>query len=402
MIGAIGQDDQAQTRAIAAFVAKNCLAGKAIIPYSANSLPKSIVDGLSDTIFLDLNEHQAVLEYSREDQVILVETGVSLAILDAFLQEKKQWLPLSFGSKTKTLLETIITGDGGTLEHKYGGPRRLVLGLNLVLSNGSVIRAGGRVVKNVTGYDLSKLIIGSYGYFALPTAAYLRLYARPEAFLSIIINAENMRTLLEDAQRIDRQAFPIDALELIDNRLLKEDIQADRSTDYCLAMRLSGQHIVLNEAIAAIKSIFSQKDSKIEIIRDESENKFWQALSDISSDNHHFKIEMNILPGELAAWVPKNSKFNTPFCFRVKTGRLQLFAQTKTEQDALLVEWKEYVLANNLSSSVSYLDADWRRCIEPLGLEAKKQAKIQNDLLLQLKKQFDPQNSFNPLISFGN
>ena len=92
-----------------------------------------------------------------------------------------QWLALDpFGARTGTLGATIATGSSGPLAHAFGTPRDNVLGLEVVTGTGDIVRAGGRVVKNVAGFDLTRLFTGAWGTLAVITEATVRLRARPE------------------------------------------------------------------------------------------------------------------------------------------------------------------------------------------------------------------------------
>src|SRR5437899_4485328 len=75
----------------------------------------------------------------------------------------------------------VATGDSGPLRHRYGAPRDLVLGVTVALSDGSLARAGGKVIKNVAGYDLAKLLAGSFGTLGVIVEVAVRLHPLPEA-----------------------------------------------------------------------------------------------------------------------------------------------------------------------------------------------------------------------------
>ena len=92
-----------------------------------------------------------------------------------------QWLALDpFGSAHGTLGATIATGSAGPLAHAFGTPRDNVLGIEAVTGTGEIVRAGGRVVKNVAGFDLTRLFTGAWGTLAVITEATVRLRALPE------------------------------------------------------------------------------------------------------------------------------------------------------------------------------------------------------------------------------
>jgi glycolate oxidase FAD binding subunit len=118
-----------------------------------------------------------LIEHAAADMTITVEAGMRFADLQAQLATAKQFLPVDprFGS-TATIGGVIATGDSGSWRHRYSSLRDLVLGVSFVRSDGELVKAGGRVVKNVAGYDLMKLLTGSYGTLGIITQVTLRVY----------------------------------------------------------------------------------------------------------------------------------------------------------------------------------------------------------------------------------
>ena len=90
-----------------------------------------------------------------------------------------------------TIGGVVATGDAGPLRHRYGGPRDLVLGVTVALSDGTIARAGGKVIKNVAGYDLSKLMTGSFGTLGLIVQVALRLHPLPRETVTAYGEAED-------------------------------------------------------------------------------------------------------------------------------------------------------------------------------------------------------------------
>ena len=131
---------------------------------------------------LSLREDTGVVSYVPGDLVLTVRAGTSLADIQRVTGEHDQWLPLDpFGSPSGTIGATISTASAGPLSTSFGLPRDLVLGLEFVNGRGETIRSGGKVVKNVAGFDLSRLITGSWGTLGVITEVTLRLYARPKS-----------------------------------------------------------------------------------------------------------------------------------------------------------------------------------------------------------------------------
>ena len=124
-----------------------------------------------------------LLEHNEGDLTAIVEAGLPLAEAQRAFAEQDQELLLDPPDPlgTATLGGVIAAGDSGPLRTLYGGPRDLVLGVQVALSDGSVARAGGKVIKNVAGYDLAKLYTGSLGSLGLILELSLRLHPKPPA-----------------------------------------------------------------------------------------------------------------------------------------------------------------------------------------------------------------------------
>jgi len=131
---------------------------------------------------LSLRDDSGVVGYVPGDLTLTVRAGTPLSEIERVTREHDQWLPLDpYGSPDGTIGATIATASAGPLASSFGLPRDLLLGLEFVNGRGDVVRGGGKVVKNVAGFDLSRLLTGSWGTLGVITEVTLRLYALPKA-----------------------------------------------------------------------------------------------------------------------------------------------------------------------------------------------------------------------------
>ena len=121
-----------------------------------------------------------VLEHEAGDLTCTVEAGIRLSTLAAVLARAGQRLSLD-PPGDPTIGACLAAALSGPRRHRFGTPRDLVLGVTLVLADGTVASSGGKVVKNVAGYDLGKLVCGSHGTLALIARVSLRLHPLPAA-----------------------------------------------------------------------------------------------------------------------------------------------------------------------------------------------------------------------------
>jgi glycolate oxidase len=147
-------------------------------------------------------ERMKRIEIDTENQVAIVEPGVTLAELDEVTAKHDLTYPVYPGEYSASLGGNVATNAGGMRAVKYGVTRHQVLGLEAVLPSGEVIRTGGRFVKGSTGYDLTQLIVGSEGTLALVTEATLRLYPRPAHNATVLAPYRTLDEVMHAVPRI--------------------------------------------------------------------------------------------------------------------------------------------------------------------------------------------------------
>jgi glycolate oxidase FAD binding subunit len=133
-------------------------------------------------LIIDTSRMNAVLAHAAGDLVVTVQAGLRMVHLQSVLALHRQRLALD-GSDTLggTVGGVIATAASGPLRYRYGSPRDLVIGITVVLADGTIARSGGTVVKNVAGYDLAKLYTGSLGTLGVITEVVFRLHPLPQA-----------------------------------------------------------------------------------------------------------------------------------------------------------------------------------------------------------------------------
>lgn len=150
---------------------------------------------------LSLAPYAGVVDYVPGDLTITVKSGTTLRDIEKITGAENQWFPLDpHGSEDGTIGATIATGSFGPLAHGFGRARDLVLGVEFVTGDARVVRGGGRVVKNVAGFDLVRLFTGSWGTIGVLTEVTLRLYSQRSRPLTLALTVPDFASAL--AQRI--------------------------------------------------------------------------------------------------------------------------------------------------------------------------------------------------------
>jgi len=139
-------------------------------------------------VLLDVSRVNRVLEHQSGDLTVSVEAGARLGAVNELLGQRGQWLALDppFG-EAATIGGLLATNDSGPQRHRFGTPRDLVIGIEIATMDGRIAKAGGRVVKNVAGYDLSKIMSGSFGSLGAIVSATFKLSPLPAASSTVLI-----------------------------------------------------------------------------------------------------------------------------------------------------------------------------------------------------------------------
>ncbi|HEU4835265.1 MAG TPA: FAD-linked oxidase C-terminal domain-containing protein [Pyrinomonadaceae bacterium] len=185
-----------------------------------------------------------IIEHEPADLIAIAGAGVRLTDFNATLAQNGQWLPLDPPDDGRATLGGVVaTGIGGPQQFGYGRPRGSVIGMKVVLADGSMIKAGGRVVKNVAGYDLCKLFTGSYGSLGIITELNFKLRPRPACEATVI-----GRGVVKDI--LEARLFPV-AAEVVSERLLVRFAGNEKAVAYQIEQArklLKAAEVVIDDA----------------------------------------------------------------------------------------------------------------------------------------------------------
>ena len=171
----------ASTKEAAALLAAAARRGLSVVPRGAGTRLDWGTLPASCDLLVDTRHLSSVIEHAAGDLVVSVQAGVRLDALATVLDAAGQRLALDPPGADGTVGGLIATGAAGPLRYRYGSPRDLLIGITFVRPDGIVAKSGGKVVKNVAGYDIGKLFAGSLGTLGLITEATFRLHPLPEA-----------------------------------------------------------------------------------------------------------------------------------------------------------------------------------------------------------------------------
>lgn len=251
---------------------------------------------------LSLAEDSGVVSYVPGDLTLTVRAGTTLSEISDITGERDQWLPLDpYGSPDGTIGATLATASAGPLASSFGTPRDMLLGLEFVNGRGETVRAGGKVVKNVAGFDLSRLLTGSWGTLGVITEATLRLYARPQVDRSFVIELGGPDKQIASIVRA------IVTSPLAPYALLLLNASAARSIGLgekpvCL-IRFGGNDAVVRAQVNALAQLARPQELETEI---------WLGVRQLDG-NAHSTIRISNLPQRVVAHAARMLHDDIPF-----------------------------------------------------------------------------------------
>jgi len=202
-------------------VVRACAAHDApVIAFGIGSSLEAHVNAIRGGVSIDLTRMTKVLRLSADDMDVTVEAGLTHRKLNDHLKNTGLMFMVDPGADA-TIGGMAATRASGTAAVRYGTMRETVLGLTVVLADGRVVRTGGRARKSSSGYDLTRLFVGSEGTLGVITEVTLRLYGRPEAITTAVCNFPSMEAAATTVIQTIQLGVPVARIEIIDEAQLR-------------------------------------------------------------------------------------------------------------------------------------------------------------------------------------
>jgi glycolate oxidase FAD binding subunit len=338
-------------------------------------------------LILSMRHMNRVLEHAWADLTVTVESGCTVQQLQQTLAQHGQVLALDpLWPERATIGGILATNDSGSLRVRFGALRDLIIGITVVLTDGTIARSGGKVVKNVAGYDLQKLMTGALGTLGVITEAVFRLYPAPREARTLSFRVKDFA----DAQRL--------LIAIQDATLEHTGLQARVAPDGIhLDVRIAGTRSGLETRTERAKALAA--NAQMENAGDD----VWMARQGL--------------------WEPRDSALTqTTICkfSLLPTNLATFFEQVQQECAAQTVQWRLVAQATGLGNlrlqgdglrPVASVVSRLRSAAESGGgalvlLDASRELKNVFDvwgkngdtfpLMLRVKQQFDPAGVLNP------
>jgi D-lactate dehydrogenase (cytochrome) len=350
-----------------------------------------------------------IIEHEPADLIASAEAGVTLKEFNAELAKRGQWLPIDPPDDGNVTLGGVIaTGLSGAQRIGYGAPRGFVIGLKIILADGTLIKAGGRVVKNVAGYDLCKLFTGSYGTLGLITELTFKLRPLPQISTTVVCSGGIEQLLIGARRLLEANLFPV-ALELL-SPAFAAAADFSEGNEAMLLIRFSGlrqtvPHQVSN-AIALLtrhcRSVGPVEDDDSEVWRTVAAMPLISAMggseaNSAASLTWRASVPMNALASFLKIVERDGSTTEAVWHAGVAEGRLRVIGPPQLNAGRLAQSLSGLrVEAESLGGSL---------IIESAPAEIKSKIDTWGDLgargklMGRIKQQLDPHNSLRDIFS---
>jgi glycolate oxidase FAD binding subunit len=336
---------------------------------------------------LSLRDDSGVVSYVPGDLTLTVRAGTALSEIERATREHNQWLPLDpYGSSDGTIGATFATASAGPLATSFGLPRDLLLGLEFVNGRGDVVRGGGKVVKNVAGFDLSRLMTGSWGTLGVITEVTLRLYSLPSVDRTFAFALRGSEKEMASLVRVIATSPMIPYAVQLLNRAAARELGFGPHP-VCL-IRLGGNDAVVQAQLNALSQIAHI---------DEADSAVWIRLRQLDGKAHS-TIRISSLPQRVVGVSARILTDDVPgifTCIDPRRGTLRIVVGAGAENAD----------GGSVINASSDFDTDGSHSSEvvfeklPFEIWADVSPSVVSDALSQgIKRAYDPHNILNPGI----
>ncbi|HTV07531.1 MAG TPA: FAD-binding oxidoreductase [Candidatus Aquilonibacter sp.] len=327
-----------------------------------------------------------IREHIWQDMTVTVAAGTPWSTMQRELARHNQRVALDpvFPDRA-TVGGVIATNDSGVLRRRYGSLRDLVLGMTIVLPDGTIARSGGKVVKSVAGYDLPKLLTGSFGTLGVITEVTFRLHPLPVATLNLTARSASITQLADLMHRITAAPLSLEAMQL------RNDIQGSaEAAAFALDVQLASEPDALRNQEQQLRAL-AQDFSLIP-----SDAGIWSARERLFAEPDATVLKVSTLPSKLSAIVGAAAVLNMQpstraRCIAEPTGILTIAFSATPDNLAVLTDDLRSRLRAHDGSAVLF-----RRGLLPHAVDSWGDPPAAIDLMRAIKHEFDPLRILNP------
>jgi glycolate oxidase FAD binding subunit len=335
-----------------------------------------------------------LLEHAVGDLTVTVEAGMKFAELQAILATQGQFLAIDPAFPDQATIGGIVaTADTGSLRQRYNSVRDMLLGVSIVRADGQVAKAGGRVVKNVAGYDLMKLLTGSYGTLGVISQVTFRVYPLPEASQSIVLSGAGT-AIAQAVQTILKSALTPISIDVLSSRVT-EILAAGQGIG--LAVRFQSLLPSIQEQATRLVELGQALGLSSISYTDAEATTLWQRLREQmcpASPSESITCKIGIRPSQAIALLDHINDLNIPAWsgqIYAASGLGLLVIHDSTLAPDLLFTMRNFCQANGGFLSVLQAPVSLKQQIDVWGYPGNAIV-----LMQKIKRQFDPEALLSP------
>ena len=387
---------------LARFVSDNAAGSrKTICPVGGRTALDSGTAVPTDLI-ISLSDLTRVVDYPARDMTITVEAGIRVAELQVALAAEGQRLPIDIAQPGRaTLGGALATNTSGPRRFGHGTFRDFVIGISAVNADGQLFKAGGRVVKNVAGYDICKLLVGSRGTLAIVTQVTLKLRPIPETSAILWSKFSSFDQIEQALQRLLlSESRPI-AIEVLNAPAAKLISTAARfptnQNSPVLCVGVEGSKREVDWQIETLRrEIGESGGSEIEQINEGDTAKLWEALTEFPTHaDDPLTFQANLLPSHGARFASRATELGVAVQVHagngIIIGQLPDEAATIERTTTILNDLRTMAHVGRGNLTILHCDPEWKRTIPMCGDPEPSWG-----LMQKLKRQLDPHGILNP------
>ena len=330
-----------------------------------------------------------IIEHAVGDLTVTVEAGVKLADLQHTLNQTGQFLPLDPAYRSSATIGGIVaTADSGSWRQRYGGVRDMVLGLSFVRADGEIAKAGGRVVKNVAGYDLMKLFTGSYGTLGIIQQVTFRVYPLPEASTTVVLTGDNS-AIARASQTLLNSSLTPTAADLLSASVVKS---LGLGEEMGSMVRFQSIAESVGEQAAQMEAIAHQLGATVSLYSDADETSLWDKLQktiDPCSSESGISCKIGVIPNAAVTLLDEINSHGGLGMIHASSGLGKLYSES--EDISQIKKWRSLCETHRGFLTILEAPAELKQQLDPWGYTGNALA-----IMRKLKQQFDPDNILSP------
>jgi glycolate oxidase FAD binding subunit len=335
-----------------------------------------------------------VVEHDDANLTATAQAGMKVAALQEIVGRRRQHLAVDPPHPARATLGGIVAANSnGPRRMLHGGLRDLVIGMKMVVATGEQIKAGGKVVKNVAGYDLCKLFVGSLGTLGIVTEVTFRMAPLPESAASFLASGPLARCVVAVERILSSPLLPA-AVTMLSSRAAKR-IGCDSEMPV-VAIGVEGFEESVARHFSEMEAIARQADLVFEPLRDEPHRRLWERIANFSADETGILYRITVPVGavaEILATVERWSNGEHParYVADAGSGTVWLALDAKPGDIEGFVRLAALAREHGGHAAIAAAPAALKAGIDVWG-----EAPASMNLMREIKRRFDPNGILNP------